>query len=158
MLGSVTPVTVRGISAYFRGKMRLLIVDGDDALRSLLAKELEERGCDVLQSCSGDEAFYVWQQSGPWELVLSDYQFIPGVKINDGMQLLTAIHGINPLQQMAIMVSGPKEARRELPQALRGLSVLRKPFRVEQLIRLLRQPVLPLSRFHLPLTAAVLTP
>ena len=57
--------------------MKLLIVDGDDALRSLLAKELEERGIETRQSCNGDEAFYVWQQLGPWELVLSDYQFIP---------------------------------------------------------------------------------
>jgi hypothetical protein len=63
--------------------MKLLIVDGDDALRSLLAKELKERGIETRQSCNGDEAFYVWQQLGPWELVLSDYRFIPGVKIKD---------------------------------------------------------------------------
>ena len=119
-------------------------VDGDDALRSLLAKELEERGCDVLQSCSGDEAFYVWQQLGPWELVLSDYQFIPGQKIKDGVQLLAAIHESNPLQQMAMMTSDANEDRGKLPQALLGLPILPKPFRVEQVIRLLRLPVLPL--------------
>jgi CheY-like chemotaxis protein len=124
--------------------MKLLIVDGDDALRSLLAKELEERGIETRQSRSGDEAFYIWQQLGPWELVLSDYQFIPGQKIKDGVQLLTAIHGINPLQQMAMMTADPNEAQEKLPQGLRHLPILRKPFRIKQVIRLLRQPVLPL--------------
>lgn len=125
--------------------MKILIVDDDDALRSLLAKELEQRGCDVHQSSSGDEAFYVWQRIGPWELVLTDYRLIPGVKIKDGTQLVTTIHGINSLQQMAIMTSDPQEARRKLPRALRALPILRKPCKVEQLIRLLRQPVLPLN-------------
>jgi CheY-like chemotaxis protein len=123
--------------------MRILLVDDDDALLSFLAKELESRECDVHQSSSGDEAFYVWQRLGPWELVLTDYRFFPGTKIRDGAQLLAAIHGINPLQTMAIMTADPPEARRNLPKALRRLLILRKPFRVEQVLRLLRQPVLP---------------
>jgi hypothetical protein len=36
------------------------------------------------------------------------------------------------------------EVRRNLPEDLRNLPVLRKPFRVEQLLRLLREPMLPL--------------
>jgi CheY-like chemotaxis protein len=125
--------------------MRILLVDDDDALLSFLAKELENRGCDVHQSSSGDEAFHVWQRLGPWELVLTDYRFFPGTKIGDGAQLVAAIHGINPLQTMAIMTSDPQDARRDLPKALHHLPVVRKPFRVEQVLRLLRQPVLPLN-------------
>jgi DNA-binding NtrC family response regulator len=124
--------------------MKILIVGDDDGLRSLLAKELEQRGCDVHQLSSGDEAFYVWQQLGPWEFVLTDYRFMPGAKIKDGVQLLTAIHGINPFQQMAIMTADSKESRAKLPQPLQHLPVLEKPFRFEQLLRLLREPVLPL--------------
>jgi len=45
---------------------------------------------------------------------------------------------------MAIMTDDSRECREKLPQALRYLPVLRKPFRIEQLLRLLRQPVLPL--------------
>jgi hypothetical protein len=48
---------------------------------------------------------------------------------------------INPFSQVAIMIADPKEPRGKLPLALRHLPVLRKPFRIEQL---LRQPVLPL--------------
>ena len=90
-------------------------------------------------------AFHVWQRLGPWELVLTDYRFFPGTKIGDGAQLVAAIHGINPLQTMAIMTSDPQDARRDLPKALHHLPVVRKPFRVEQVLRLLRQPVLPLN-------------
>jgi hypothetical protein len=72
------------------------------------------------------------------------YRFIPGTKIKDAVQLPTAIHLINPFQQMAIMSTSQKEAREKLPEALRNLPVLRKPFRIEQVLRLLRLPVLPL--------------
>jgi hypothetical protein len=41
------------------------------------------------------------------------------------------------------MSASQKEAREKL-SPLRHLPVLRKPFSVEQLLRLLRQPVLPL--------------
>ena len=76
--------------------------------------------------------------------MLSDYRFIPGMKIKDGVQLVTAIREINPLQRMAMMTAEPKEARGKLPNALRDLQVLRKPFNLEQLLRLLQKPVLPL--------------
>jgi hypothetical protein len=59
------------------------------------------------------------------------------------MQLVTAIDGINPFQPMGIMTAHPKETRENLRLSLRQFPVLRKPFRIEQLLRLLRQPVLP---------------
>jgi hypothetical protein len=46
---------------------------------------------------------------------------------------------------MAIMTAVPNEAREKLPKALWQLPVLGKPFKLEQLLRLLRQPVLPLE-------------
>jgi DNA-binding NtrC family response regulator len=125
--------------------MKILLVDDDEALRSHVANELENRGCDVRQCSSGDEAFYVWQRLGPWELVLTDYLFFPDARIENGAQLVTAIHGVYPLQQMAMMTSDPQAARRSLPKVLRGLPIVRKPFQIEHVLRLLRQPVLPLS-------------
>jgi hypothetical protein len=57
--------------------------------------------------------------------------------------LLAAIHRSNPVQTMAIMTADPKEVREKLPEALRNLPVLRKPFSIEEVLRLLRQPALP---------------
>jgi hypothetical protein len=76
-------------------------------------------------------------------LVLIDHRLIPGVNIEDCMRLVTAIHVINPFQRMAIMSADPKEAREKLPLALQHVPILRKPFKIEQLLRLLRQSVLP---------------
>ena len=123
--------------------MKILIVDDDDVLVAFLAKELEARGYEVLQTHFGDGGLKLYNRYGPFEFVLSDYRFIPGTQIKDGVELVTAIHGINPHQPMALMSAVPERARSNLPQALRHLPVLRKHFRLEQVLRLLRQPVLP---------------
>jgi DNA-binding NtrC family response regulator len=124
--------------------MKILIVDGDDTLLSILAGELEAREFEVVPTHFGDGGLSLYKKEGPFEFVLSDYRFIPCPEIKNGVELVIAIHRTNPFQQMAIMTADPKEVRGKLPEALRYLSVLRKPFRIEQLLRLLRQPVLPL--------------
>jgi CheY-like chemotaxis protein len=106
---------------------------------------LESRGFEVLTAQSGDEALYAYKKHGLFAFVLCDYRFFPGTKIGDGVQLVTAIHAIKPRQQMAIMTASSEEARGKAPQFLRHLPILRKPYRVEQLLRLLREPVLPLN-------------
>lgn len=125
--------------------MKILIVEDDPTLLSSLARELQSRGYGVFQTRYGDGGLDLYRKCGPFEFVLSDYRFIPGPTIKDGVQLMTAIHAINPAQRMALMTAWRDEAREKLPQALRFLPVLEKPFpRIEQVLRLLRQPVLPL--------------
>lgn len=123
--------------------MRVLLVDDDDTLLSFLARELEARGFEVEQTHSGDGGLQLYKKDGPWVFVLSDYRFVPGVTIKDGVQLVAAIHGINPHQRMAMMTASAKEAREKLPKALCFLPILRKPFRIEQVLGLLREPILP---------------
>jgi hypothetical protein len=123
--------------------MKVLLVDGDDALLSSLAEEPDTCWCEILHTYVGDGGLELYNKYGPWEFVLTDFRVVRGVKIKDGVELMIAIHRINPLQQMAIMTSDPMETREKLPQALRYLPVLRKPLRMEQMLRLLRQPVLP---------------
>jgi hypothetical protein len=91
----------------------------------------------------GDGGLSLYKKGRPFEFVLFDYRFIPGSEIKNGVQLVTAIRGINPVQRMAIMTADPNEARKKPPLPLRFLPVLGKPFRIEQLLQLLRQPVLP---------------
>jgi ActR/RegA family two-component response regulator len=124
--------------------MKILIVEGDSILLLFLARELQSRGYEVLQTHFGDGGLALYKKDGPWEFVLSDYKFIPGPTIKDGVQLMTAIHEMNPIQSMGIMTFWCDEARGKLPEALRYLPVLRKPFKLEQMLRLLREPVLPL--------------
>jgi ActR/RegA family two-component response regulator len=125
--------------------MKILIVGGDDALLLSLTEELESRDFEVLPTHFGDGGLSLYKKDGPFAFVLADYRFIPCQEIKNGVDLVTAIDGINPFQQMAIMTAESNEVRRNLPEALRFLPVLRKPFRIGQVLRLLRQPVLPLS-------------
>jgi hypothetical protein len=53
-------------------------------------------------------------------------------------------HAIIPVQQMAIMTPWCDEVREKLPLTLRYLPVMRKPFRIEQLVAIAAVPVLPL--------------
>jgi len=124
--------------------VKILIVDDDEALQGFLAQGLEARGYEVLQTHTGDEGLELYRKNGPFALVLSDYRFTPGTRIKDGVQLVAAIHETNPSQKMAIMTAVPNEAREKLPKALWHLRVLVKPFKLEQVLRLLREPVLPL--------------
>jgi DNA-binding NtrC family response regulator len=124
--------------------MKILIVGGGDALLSSLTEELESRDFDVLSTHFGDGGFSLFKKDGPFAFVLTDYRFFPGTNIKNAVQLLTAIQLISPFQQMAVMTAEANEARRNLPLTLRYLPVLRKPFKLEQVLRLLRQPVLPL--------------
>jgi DNA-binding NtrC family response regulator len=126
------------------GKMKILIVDDDDAVLLCIGSRLRSGGFEVKEASTGDGAMYVYEHQGPFAFVLSDYRFVPGAKIKDGVQLVTAIHEMNPNQRMAIMTGVPNEAREKLPKALWLLPVLLKPFRLEQLVRVLREPVLPL--------------
>ena len=123
--------------------MKILIVEDDSTLLSFLARELQSRGYEVLQTHFGDGGLALYKKDGPWEFVLSDYKFIPGPTIKDGVQLVTAIHEMNPIQRMGIMTVWSEVAREKLPQALKSLPILEKPFKLEQLFRLLREPVLP---------------
>src|SRR5580693_1902230 len=108
--------------------MRILIVAADDAVLSVLAEELKRLGYEVITTHFGDEGLSLFKKNRPFAIVLSDYRFLPGVEIEDGVQLLTAIGEINPLQQMAIMTAEVNEVRRNLREApLRSLLVLRKP-------------------------------
>jgi len=55
--------------------VKILIVDDDDSLRSVLAREVEARGFEAVQSHFGDGGVHLYEKSGPWEFVLSDYRF-----------------------------------------------------------------------------------
>ena len=70
--------------------MKILIVGGDDALLLSLSEKLESRGFAVLSTHFGDGGLSLFKKNGPFVFVLADYRFLPGVKIKDCIQLVTA--------------------------------------------------------------------
>ena len=65
--------------------------------------------------------------------MLSDYLFIPSTRVENGLELVREIRAINPKQRMAIHTS-EKDLRAPVP-------VLHKPYPIENLLRLLREPL-----------------
>ena len=98
-------------------------------------RQLEARGYEVEDVFSGEQGLhaYVTQGSTSWDFVPSDYLFTPSPRVQNGLQLVREIRAINLEQRMAIHTS-EKGLRVPVP-------VLHKPYPIEKLLRLLRQPL-----------------
>ena len=83
--------------------MKILIVEDDDVLLSFLTRELVARDCEVVPTHFGDGGLSLYKKDGPFELVLSDFYFIPGSEIKkwggigerDPRDQFCAAHGVD---------------------------------------------------------------
>jgi len=117
--------------------IRILVVD-DEAEVQRMREQLAPRGIEVAGASDADDAFRLWQSEGPWSLVVTELRIAPGRSLKDGMELVKAIRTANPSQRTAIHTGEEGLLAAPVP-------VLRKPYAMEQLLRVLRPPLLPLS-------------
>ena len=89
---------------------KLLIVDDDQEILTLLSSWLSKSGFSVSQASSGEEALSAIQSEKP-DLIITDL-YMDGMS---GMQLLTTIHTDNPLLPV-IMLSG----QAQIPDAIKA--------------------------------------
>ena len=54
------------------GSERILLVEDQAAVRSLIARALEESGYEVTQATQGEHALELWEKKGPFDLVATD--------------------------------------------------------------------------------------
>lgn len=109
-------------------KMRILLVDDDEDILSLLSTWLKKEGFDVVTVLSGEEALNQLHVVRP-NLVITDL-FMGGMS---GMELLSTIHRDNPLLPV-IMLSG----QAKIPDAVKATHLgssafLTKPVNKEEL-------------------------
>ena len=81
--------------------MRLLVVDDEPTLRSVLAQTLEEDGHEVVTAVDGDSALAEFQRQ-PFPLVMTDIM-MPGSI--DGIELLRRIRELDPGCLVVVMTS-----------------------------------------------------
>ena len=106
----------------------------DDLLQSSwLETSLTERGHEVHCAYEGDDALRVWKFYRP-DLVITDYRY-PGKTIRNGLDLIRAVRSIDPLQAFVIQTY-----ERNLAAPF-GVKVLRKPYPIQRLLRLMKMPV-----------------
>jgi CheY-like chemotaxis protein/anti-sigma regulatory factor (Ser/Thr protein kinase) len=118
------------------GKPRVLVVDDQEALRTLLSRLLEREGFDPIQAADGEQAVEAFKSQSPL-VVVSDIM-MPRM---DGLALLTEIKRIDRNAIVILMTGQGNED--VLLRALRGgaSNFFKKPFNVRELIDEIRKVV-----------------
>ena len=116
----------------------ILIIDDDEAFRETAEALLEQQGYAVMTADGGAAALQAIEQELPAVILLD--VFMPGM---DGFEFLknlrsAAIH-VPVLVTSGAIVSGAPDPMLSRAMALGADGILRKPFRVEELQRLIAQ-------------------
>ena len=127
-------------------KGRILEVSDHVSIRELIGVICKNRGFDVIQARSGDEALNLFRKRGPLKLVLTDLYWYDGdaiepplsnkKAIRHGLQLALAIRKLAPEQNIVIHTAA-SQVREQMPKELSDIRVLEKPFSREELESLL---------------------
>jgi CheY-like chemotaxis protein len=112
--------------------MRVLVVEDDDLLREIICDQLREHGHVVLEAASAEDALDLCAAPAP-DVLVADAG-LPG--IIDGYELALRGRVENP-QMLVIYASGlaGPDLARMVPDAI----FLRKPFRLAQLVQLIKE-------------------
>jgi len=111
---------------------RILVVDDEVELRTLLKEELELEGAQVEVAQGGDEAFEIFRRM-PIDAILSDVRMPSG----DGISLLERVRASSSVRVVFIMITGYSGLTRD-ELISRGLSAFfSKPFDMGAIINTL---------------------
>ncbi len=113
---------------------RILIVEDDDGVRSIVQAMLEEIGYDFAEAASGAEALSILETDDRFDLVFSDI-IMPGGMT--GVDLAKAIAERHPHIPVLLTSGYPREA----VKADESIRVLSKPYQQEQLAQELGQAI-----------------
>ena len=115
---------------------RILVVDDNESVRSILAEALENQGFRVSTAVDGQRAWELVRQTPfSYDLVLTDMR-MPAM---DGIALLSKIMMESPWIKV-IMMTGARDPDLKVKAELLGaFTVLVKPLQVEQVHRILRR-------------------
>lgn len=113
-------------------RQRVLLVDDDEEMRSLLADVLNDDGYDVMQAANGAEALVILHREA-FSAILLDKR-MPGLS---GMDLLPGLRVICPGTPV-IVITAFGDARTVAEGTERGaFGLLFKPFRMDELREML---------------------
>lgn len=118
---------------------RLLLVEDEQSLRSLVAQFLWDAGCRVVEAADGPQAVEVFETDGPFDLVLLDLN-LPGLP---GVEVCRRIREAVP-DQPVLIVSGAILPEHDCALESMGVSEqLSKPYHPEALRRRIERLLAP---------------
>jgi len=109
--------------------MRILVVDDDEALRTIVGLMLASDGHAVCTAADGTAAIALYRQQ-PTDIVITDI-VMPGM---EGLETIQELRRLDPNVRV-IAMSGWNPLYLKLAQRLGALAVLHKPFTQEELRR-----------------------
>jgi CheY-like chemotaxis protein len=109
---------------------KIVVADDEPVVRQLLAQSLGTRGFDVLLAENGKEAFELVQKNKV-DLVLSDIN-MPG---SGGIELMEMIRRSDHKDMPVVLMTGDADAFEK--SKAEGATILRKPFRRQELVELI---------------------
>ncbi len=142
MIGSTNPNRSTNI-------LKVLVVDDNHNLLTLMARVLEERGFHVVQATDGDTGRELLENEG-YDLLLADI-YMPGMS---GLELLEHAHVLNEDMRVILMSSASFNEVRQAAARLGASAFLPKPFSPAELVsavdRVFREGVTPRAASHHP--------
>ncbi|MHB8791927.1 MAG: response regulator [Thermoleophilia bacterium] len=111
---------------------RVLIVDDESSLRTLVKVNLEVDGLEVSEAVDGNEAMNILRESKP-DLILLDIM-MPG---KDGIEVLEELAADKNLRDIPVILLTAKGEQEDLERgaALGARGHITKPFDPEQMVR-----------------------
>jgi CheY-like chemotaxis protein len=111
---------------------RILVAEDEPMIRGLIIEILHGVGFEILEASSGSEALKLLGDSGSVDLVVTDLN-MPGA---DGITVAKAARDRNPT--VPVLFVGGREDMLESPRTPVPYAFLKKPFRLDELARMVR--------------------
>ena len=138
------PECVKPLAHPILGNKRILVIDADQEVRSSAHLLLEKYGCVVETACEGNEAILMVKNSGDanaYDAIIADIR-LPDIGGYDMLIQLRQFVANPPLILMTGFGYDPGHAIVKARQAgLRANAVLFKPFRLDQMLKILEETV-----------------
>lgn len=112
------------------GNMRVLLVEDDEGVRSIIADILSDDGFEVLEAGNGDEALRHLTSTPPIDILVTDLR-MPGMT---GWEVARQVRMVLP-DVVVIYATGYVEA---MEPPMTGSMFLLKPYRATQLVAAIR--------------------
>lgn len=122
----------------FMTAARVLLVEDEPLVRTVVAEALSEEGLDVTEACTGDEAAKLLAGPETFDVVLTDVR-MPGTL--DGVDVAFRARAKDPAMPV-VVVSGYTDQMDRLSGLNPPATFIRKPFGLRNLLDVLRRLVM----------------
>ena len=142
----MTAVRPGGASPADAGAPRILLAEDDREMRVLLAEQLRHDGYEVVECCDGQglvahlsALFLPGAEPEEFDLVISNIR-MPAFS---GLEVLDGLHGRAGCPPVILITAFGDEQTHERARRLGAVATFDKPFRIPDLLAVVRQTVAP---------------